>query len=99
MLFDFLGSCLIPSLRHALLEGLVGANVAHDNDKHLDNLREEALIANLLPLLHYSLNLLPDPLLSGWVCPISLHNLLLAEERLDEFRDQLWLEQLFELSR
>ena len=63
MLFDFLRSRLIPTLRHALFEGLIGANVAHDNDKHFDDLREEALIANLLPLLHYSLNLLPDPLL------------------------------------
>ena len=66
--------------------------MAHNNDQHLDDLCEEALIANLLPLLHYSLNLLPDPLLSRRIRRIGLSDLLLAEESVDELRDELRLE-------
>ena len=73
--------------------------MAHNNDQHLDDLCEEALIANLLPLFHYCLNLLPDPLLSGWIRRISLSDLLLAEESVDKLRDKLRLEQLFEFPR
>ena len=92
MLLDFLGSCLVSSLRHALFEGLIGANVAHNNNQHLYDLCEKALIANLLPLFHYRLNLLPDPLIPRWICRISLSDLLLAEESVDELRDELRLE-------
>ena len=91
-------STLISPLRHTLLKCLEGIDVTHYNDKHLYNLSKEALIADFLSLLHHSLYLLPDPLLSGWVRPLlrGMH-LLLTEESLNKLGDQLWFEEVIEL--
>lgn len=63
----------------------------HNNYENFDNLCEEALIADLLPLLHYSLYLFPDPLLSRRSA-IRGGQKDFTEEGIDEFRDQLGLE-------
>ena len=69
---------------HAIEEGLERVDVAHDDDEHLDDLSEEALVAYFLSLLHDCLDLLPNPLFSLWLS-IGCWHLVLLKERLHEF--------------
>ena len=71
--------------------------MSHDDNEHLDNLSKEALIADLLPLLHHGLDLLPNPLFAGWSCACGRDGLF-AEESVDKLHDELWLEQIVKLS-
>ena len=62
--------------------------MSHNDDKYFYDFSEEALIADLLSLLHHFLNNLPDPLFTRHATSLSLLDLdLLCEESLDEFRD------------
>lgn len=69
--------------------------MAHNDNQHLNDLCEEALVADFLSSLHQVLDFLPCPRLRGVRCAAHLS---LEEKRLHKLRNQLWFEELIKLS-